>query len=94
MSQNRIVWHHAVRNALTPIITLFGQMIPAIITGAFSVELIFNLQGMGRTTIEAIFSNDWSLVFAVLMLISLVILVSNLLVDIFYQWFNPRVRFS
>lgn len=94
LSQNRIVWHHAVRNALTPIITLFGQMIPAMITGAFSVELIFNLQGMGRTTVEAIFSSDWSLVFAVLMLISLIILVSNLLVDIFYQWFNPRMRFS
>ncbi len=94
LPQNRIIWHHAVRNALTPLITLFGQMIPSMITGAFAVELIFNLQGMGRTTLEAIFSNDWSVVYAVLMLLSLLILLSNVLVDVLYRWFNPRVRFS
>lgn len=94
LPQNRVIWHHAVRNALTPLITLFGQMIPSMITGAFAVELIFNLQGMGRTTLEAIFSNDWSFVYAVLMLLSLVILLSHVLVDVLYRWFNPRVRFS
>jgi peptide/nickel transport system permease protein len=94
LPRHRVIWHHAVRNALTPLITLFGQMIPAIIAGAFSVELIFNLQGIGRTTLDAISSHDWSLVFAVLMLISLVILASNLLVDLLYRWFNPRIRFS
>ena len=94
LPQSRVIWHHAVRNALTPLITLFGQMIPSMITGAFAVELIFNLQGMGRTTLEAIFSNDWSFVYAVLMLLSLVILMSNVLVDTLYRWFNPRVRFS
>jgi peptide/nickel transport system permease protein len=93
LSQRRIVWHHVVRNALTPMITLLGQMIPAIVTGAFAVESIFALQGMALTTIEAIGSKDWSLVFAVLMLVSWVILMTNLLVDILYQWFNPRVRF-
>ena len=94
LPKRRVIWHHAVRNALTPLITLFGQMVPSMITGAFAVELIFNLQGMGRTTLEAIFSNDWSFVYAVLMLLSLVILLSNLLVDMLYRWFNPRVRFS
>jgi peptide/nickel transport system permease protein len=94
LPQRRIVWHHAVRNALTPLITLLGQLIPTMIVGAFAIELVFNLQGMGRTTIDAIFSKDWSVVFAVLMLLSLVILMSNLLVDILYRWFNPRVRFS
>jgi peptide/nickel transport system permease protein len=94
LPQSRVIWHHAVRNALTPLITLLGQMIPSMITGAFAVELIFNLQGMGRTTIEAIFSNDWSVVYSVLILLSLVILMSNVLVDALYRWFNPRVRFS
>ncbi len=94
LTKSRVIWHHAVRNALTPLITVFGQMIPSIISGAFAVELIFNLQGMGRTTLEAIFSNDWSVVYAVIMLLSLVILLSNVLVDALYRWFNPRVRFS
>ncbi len=85
LSQSRVIWHHALRNALTPLITVFGQMIPALITGAFSVELIFNLQGMGRTTVEAILSSEWSVVYAVLMLISLIVLASNLLVDLLYK---------
>ncbi len=94
LSQRRIIWGHAFRNALTPLITLLGQMIPATVTGAFAIELIFNLPGMGRTTIDAIFLKDWPVVFAVLMLVSFVILLSNLLVDVLYRWFNPRVRFS
>ncbi|MBL7814053.1 MAG: ABC transporter permease [Saprospiraceae bacterium] len=91
---NRIIWHHALRNALTPIVTLLGQMIPSIFLGAFSVELIFSLQGMGQTTIDAIIGKDWTVVYAVLMLVSFIILLSHILVDILYRWINPRVQFS
>ena len=94
LSQRRIVWHHAVRNALTPLITLLGALIPAMITGAFAIELVFSLHGMGTAVVEAIFAKDWSVVFAVLMLVSFVILLSNLLVDVLYWLSNPRVRFS
>jgi peptide/nickel transport system permease protein len=93
LSQHIVIWHHAFRNALTPIITLLGQMIPSVITGAFSVELIFNLQGMGRTTLDAILGEDWVVVYAVLMLVSLLVLITNLVVDLLYRWFNPRIRF-
>ena len=79
---------------MTPLITLLGAIIPAMIAGAFAIELVFNLQGMGTTVVEAISAKDWSVVFAVLMLVSFVILISNLLVDVLYWLSNPRVRFS
>ena len=79
---------------MTPLITLLGAIIPAMIAGAFAIELVFSLQGMGTTVVEAISAKDWSVVFAVLMLVSFVILISNLLVDVLYWLSNPRVRFS
>lgn len=93
LSQKRVMWRHAVRNSLTPMVTLFAAMIPSLVGGAFAVELIFNLNGMGKTTIEAMGGSDWSVVFAVLMLISTVVLLGNWLSDGLYRWVNPRVDF-
>ena len=73
LTQKRVIWRHAVRNSLTPMATLLAAMVPSLVTGAFAVELIFNLNGMGQTTINALMGNDWSVVFAVLMLVSAVV---------------------
>lgn len=91
LTQKRVIWRHAVRNSLTPMATLLAAMIPSLVTGAFAVELIFNLNGMGQTTVSALTGGDWSVVFAVLMLVSAVVLLSNLLSDVLYKWLNPRV---
>lgn len=93
LPQKRVIWRHAVRNSLTPMVTLLAAMIPSLVTGAFAVELIFNLNGMGKTTVEAMLGNDWSVVFAVLMGVSAVVLLSNCLSDALYRWLNPRVDF-
>jgi peptide/nickel transport system permease protein len=90
LSQNAVIWRHAVRNSLTPMATLLAAMIPSLVTGAFAVELIFNLNGMGQTTVSALTGGDWSVVFAVLMLVSAVVLLSNLVSDGLYKWLNPR----
>ncbi len=93
LTQKRVMWRHAVRNSLTPMVTLFAAMIPSLVSGTFAVELIFNLNGMGKTTIEAMAGNDWSVVFAVLMLVSAVVLLGNWLSDGLYRLVNPRVDF-
>jgi peptide/nickel transport system permease protein len=93
LTRNRVIWQHAVRNSLTPMVTLLAAMIPSLVTGAFAVELIFNIHGMGKTTVEAMTGNDWTVVFAVLMLVSALILLSNWLSDGLYRWLNPRVDF-
>ena len=93
LTQKRVMWRHAVRNSLTPMVTLLAAMIPSLVGGTFAVELIFNLNGMGKTTVEAMGSGDWSVVFAVLMLVSAVVLLGNWLSDGLYRWLNPRVDF-
>ena len=94
LSQKRVIWRHAVRNSLTPMVTLLAAMVPSLVTGALAVEMIFNLNGMGQMTINALMGNDWSVVFAVLMLVSAAILLSNVLSDILYRWLNPRIDFQ
>ena len=75
-------------------VTLLAAMVPSLVTGALAVEMIFNLNGMGQMTINALMGNDWSVVFAVLMLVSAAILLSNVLSDILYRWLNPRIDFQ
>ena len=92
--QYLILIKHAFRNALFPLITIFGQLLPSLITGSFIVEFIFNIPGMGWTVFEAINNRDWTVVYAVIMLASLLILLGSLLSDILYQKVNPRVSLS
>ncbi len=94
LTQKHVIWRHAVRNSLTPMATLLAAMVPSLVTGAFAVELIFNLNGMGQTTINALMGNDWAVVFAVLMLVSAMVLLSNVLSDLLYRWLNPRIDFQ
>jgi peptide/nickel transport system permease protein len=90
--QRLILIKHAFRNALFPLITIFGQLLPSLITGSFIVEFIFNIPGMGWTVFEAISNRDWTVVYAVVMLASLMILIGSLLTDVLYQKLNPRVE--
>lgn len=87
-----ILIKHAFQNALFPLITLFGQLLPTLITGSFIVEFIFNIPSMGWTVFEAISNRDWTVVYAVVMLASLMILIGSLLTDILYKKMNPRVQ--
>jgi peptide/nickel transport system permease protein len=89
--QRLILIKHAFLNALFPLITIFGQLLPSLITGSFIVEFIFNIPGMGWTVFEAISNRDWTVVYAVIMLASLMILIGSLLTDVLYQKLNPRV---
>jgi peptide/nickel transport system permease protein len=93
LSQKNVIWRHAVRNSLSPMVTLLAAMLPSLVTGAFAVELVFSLNGMGQMTVNALIGNDWAVVFVVLMLVSAVVLLGNLVSDVLYRWLNPRVGF-
>ncbi len=92
LTWSRILRHHAFRNALFPLITLFGQLLPLLITGSFMIEYIFNIKGMGRIAYEAIVEQDWHVVYIVLMLSAVMVLAGNLVADLLYKWANPRVK--
>jgi peptide/nickel transport system permease protein len=92
LPETAIIWKHAFRNALFPLITLLGSLLPGMIAGAVVIESIFNLPGMGKLTLESIFSQDWPVVYAVLLLSALLTIAGLLLADILYALADPRVR--
>ena len=93
LPQNKVIWKHVFRNALFPLITLIALVLPSAIGGAVVIEVIFNIPGMGRETVEAIFARDWPVVYTVLMLAAVLTLLGNLIADLFYALADPRVSF-
>jgi peptide/nickel transport system permease protein len=87
-----VVFHHAIRNGLIPIITIFGLQMGALISGAVVTEQIFVVPGFGRLIVEAVFTRDYPLVQGVVLITASSYVLINLLVDISYSLLNPRIR--
>ncbi len=92
LSPHRVLWGHAFRNALFPMITLFAQILPAALAGSVAIEVIFNIPGMGRLTYAGILNQDWPLVYGILFLAAILTLAGSLIADLLYSLANPRVR--
>ena len=82
-----------MRNALLPIITLFGFLVPGLIGGSVIIETVFAWPGIGRLAYQAVLSRDYSVVMTILTLTSALTLLGNLLADILYAFTDPRIRF-
>ena len=87
-----VIWRHALRNALLPVITLLGLQLGALLAGAVITEAVFSWPGIGQLIIESIQRRDYPLVQACVLLISLSYVLVNTLTDLAYAWFDPRVR--
>ena len=94
MPKRKVIWKHAFRNALFPVITILGGLFPAIITGAVIIENIFNIPGMGQLMVTSIFEKDWPVVYVIMILSAILTMVGILLADILYALADPRVRFQ
>ncbi len=94
LSEKTVVIRHAVKNGIIPVVTLAGMGIPMILGGQVLVEVVFNIPGMGRLAVNALFNKDYAVVQGVVLFMSLIIVLSNLLVDISYGWLDPRVRYE
>jgi peptide/nickel transport system permease protein len=92
LGERSVVFKHAMRNALIPVVTLLGLYIPFLISGAFLIETIFAWPGMGRTVVTAIFQRDYPVVLAGAFVISILVILGNLLADVLYSVVDPRVR--
>ncbi len=92
LPEGRVIWRHAVRNALLPVVTLLGLQLGVLLGGAVITETIFSWPGIGQLTIEAIQSRDYPLVQACVLLISVTYVVVNALTDLAYGWLDPRIR--
>ena len=90
--EDRVLWRHAVRNAMLPTISLIALSFGFVIGGAITIELVFSYPGLGLLTIQAIDSQDFLLLQALFLFFSVSVLISNLIADLAYSWFDPRVR--
>jgi len=94
LSQTVVIWKHCLRNALIPVVTLFGVFFALLVTGAIVTETVFAWPGVGRLTYEAVIFRDYPLLQAVILLKAIIVLSVNLAVDILYAYLDPRVRYA
>lgn len=94
LNERTIITKHVLKNALIPIATLIGLQVSAIISGSVLVETVFNIPGVGRMMVDALFSQDYPIVQSGALLIACFVVVTNLIVDISYGWVDPRIRLS
>jgi peptide/nickel transport system permease protein len=93
LSERRVVFKHALRGALTPIVTMLGIDFATIMAGLVITENLFGLPGLGQLAVTSIFSNDFPMVMGVTVIGSMFILVANIVVDVAYAFLDPRVRY-
>lgn len=94
LAEGAVVWRHAWRNALFPVITLFGLWLPLLVTGSVFVEMVFAWPGLGSLAATAASSRDYPLVMGAALLAAALVVAASLLTDLAYALLDPRVRYS
>ena len=94
LSYRVVIFKHALRNAIVPIVTLLGLAVPLLLGGSVLIEQVFAIPGMGRLAVDSIMRQDYPYVQAITLLMAAAVVFTNLLVDLTYSWIDPRVRYS
>ncbi len=94
LSERRVIYKHAMRSSLTPIVTILGLDIAVLLGGAVITESVFNLHGLGLYALRSLELTDFPAVMAVTILAAVFIIIANLVVDVIYAFLDPRVRFT
>lgn len=92
LPQRQVIWVYTAKNAMLPLVTLFGILVPAILVGTVLVETVFSWPGVGTLLIQSISTRDYAVVQSVTLVFALVYVLVNLLVDISYMFLDPRTR--
>ncbi len=94
LPEQTVIYKHAFRNAIIPIITLIGLSFPGLIGGAMITETVFSIDGIGRLTFKAVMSQDVFVAMALIMIFAILVVIGNFLADILYAVVDPRIRYS
>ena len=92
LSNGKILFKHALRNAILPVITYVGPMLAGLMTGSFVVEKIFTIPGLGRDFVSAISTRDYTLIMGTTIILSTLIILANVIVDVLYKVVDPRIK--
>ncbi|MCX7912053.1 MAG: ABC transporter permease [Dehalococcoidales bacterium] len=94
LSERMVVFRHMLKNSLIPVVTVMGVQVSMIFGGSVLIETVFNIPGMGRLLTQAVFQHDYMIVQAGVLIVAVVVVLSNLIVDISYGWLDPRIRYG
>ncbi|MGH7662417.1 MAG: ABC transporter permease [Vulcanimicrobiaceae bacterium] len=94
LAEGKVIFRHALRNALLPTITLLGLSLPGLFSGAYFIEYVFSIPGMGFLGINAVFQRDYPTVMALTMLTAVLVILGNLAADVAYGLADPRIRYD
>jgi peptide/nickel transport system permease protein len=94
LSKRRVVYKHAFRNAIIPVVTIIGLQAGDLLAGAIIIENVFHLPGIGRLVFEAIGQRDLPVIQGVVLLIAMIIVVINFVIDVIYRYLDPRIRYE
>jgi oligopeptide transport system permease protein len=94
VSKSKVIFKHALKNALIPVLTFVGPMIAYILTGSLVVERIFSIPGISRAFINSIINRDYTLIMGTTIFLASLIVIMNLITDILYRIVDPRIDFS
>lgn len=94
LSRNKVIYKHALKNSLIPVLTYLGPTIAGILTGSFTIEQIFGIPGLGREFIQSIGNRDFTTTLGVTVFYSTFLILCNLIVDILYAVVDPRIRYD
>ncbi len=94
LRERQVVFKHALKNSLIPVVTLMGMFVPIIFGGSIFVETVFNIPGIGRLMVSSIVGRDYVVVQSVALVIAVVVVLVNLLVEISYVFLDPRIRYK
>lgn len=92
LTASRVLFHHALRNSLIPVITVLGPLAAGLVTGSFLVEMVFQIPGLGKHFVGAVMNRDYPMVMGVTLVYGVILILSNLLVDLSCAMLDPRIR--
>jgi peptide/nickel transport system permease protein len=94
LSEHSVIWRHVLKNALIPVVTVIGIVVPIVIGGTVVIEQIFALPGVGLLMYEALTYRDYPVISGINLFLATVVILSNLIVDLTYAWLDPRIQYQ
>jgi len=94
LSERAVIYKHAVRNAMVPVVTVIGLNFGLLLAGAILTETVFSWPGLGRLVVEAVYERDYPLVVGCILIFAIVFVIVNLITDILYTYIDPRIKYE
>lgn len=94
LSEHAVIYRHALKNALNPVVTAIANWFASLLAGSFFVEYVFGYNGLGKATVDALEMSDFPVVMGSILFIAFIFVVINIVVDVMYVWIDPRVKLA